>query len=368
MRVLLLGEYSNVHWTLAEGLRSLGHDVVVASDGDGWKGYPRDVDLRRTSLSATGALRYAFRLMQAFPRFRGFDVVQLINPVFLSFKAERIYPFFRYLRRHNRSVFLGAFGMDHYWVKAGTDCRTFRYSDFNLGPELRCNADNDTWERDWLRGPKGRLNIRVARACNGIVAGLYEYYASYVAEYADKLRFIPFPIRTDRARFIERGHGPKLRFFIGIQRSRSVYKGTDVMLRALQRTVERYPDACEMVRVESVPFDEYVRLLAGSDVLLDQLYSYTPAMNALEAMAHGMVVVGGGEPENYELLGEQTLRPIVNVRPTEDDVCRQLAWLVEHRDQVPRLSRESRLYVERHHDYRLVARAYLDFWRSRIDR
>ena len=322
----------------------------------------------RTSLSATGALRYAFRLMQAFPRFRGFDVVQLINPVFLSFKAERIYPFFRYLRRHNRSVFLGAFGMDHYWVKAGTDCRTFRYSDFNLGPELRCNADNDTWERDWLRGPKGRLNIRVARACNGIVAGLYEYYASYVAEYADKLRFIPFPIRTDRARFVERGHGPKLRFFIGIQRSRSVYKGTDVMLRALQRTVERYPDACEMVRVESVPFDEYVRLLDGSDVLLDQLYSYTPAMNALEAMAHGMVVVGGGEPENYELLGEQTLRPIVNVRPTEDDVCRQLAWLVEHRDQVPRLSRESRLYVERHHDYRLVARAYLDFWRSRIDR
>lgn len=364
MRVLLLGEYSNVHWTLAEGLRSLGHDVVVASDGDGWKGYPRDVDLRRTSLSATGALRYAFRLMQAFPRFRGFDVVQLINPVFLSFKAERIYPFFRYLRRHNRSVFLGAFGMDHYWVKAGTDCRTFRYSDFNLGPELRCNADNDTWERDWLRGPKGRLNIRVARACNGIVAGLYEYYASYVAEYADKLRFIPFPIRTDRARFVERGHGPKLRFFIGIQRSRSVYKGTDVMLRALQRTVERYPDACEMVSVESVPFDEYVRLLDGSDVLLDQLYSYTPAMNALEAMAHGMVVVGGGEPENYELLGEQTLRPIVNVRPTEDDVCRQLAWLVEHRDQVPRLSRESRLYVERHHDYRLVARAYLDFWRA----
>lgn len=368
MRVLLLGEYSNVHWTLAEGLRSLGHDVVVASDGDGWKGYPRDVDLRRTSLSATGALRYAFRLMQTFPRFRGFDVVQLINPVFLSFKAERIYPFFRYLRRYNRSVFLGAFGMDHYWVKAGTDCRTFRYSDFNLGPELRCNADNDTWERDWLRGPKGRLNIRVARACNGIVAGLYEYYASYVAEYADKLRFIPFPIRTDRARFVERGHGPKLRFFIGIQRSRSVYKGTDVMLRALQRTVERYPDACEMVRVESVPFDEYVRLLDGSDVLLDQLYSYTPAMNALEAMAHGMVVVGGGEPENYELLGEQTLRPIVNVRPTEDDVCRQLAWLVEHRDDVPRLSRESRLYVERHHDYRLVARAYLDFWRSRIDR
>lgn len=368
MRVLLLGEYSNVHWTLAEGLRSLGHDVVVASDGDSWKGYRRDVDLSRRSPSASAALAYVWRLLRAFPRFQGFDVVQLINPVFLSLKAERIYPFFHFLRRRNRSVFLGAFGMDHYWVRAGMDCRTFRYSDFNLGPALRRNEDNAIWERDWLRGPKGRLNRRVARACDGIAAGLYEYYAAYRPDFAAKLRFIPFPIRTDRARFIERGHGPKLRFFIGIQRGRSVYKGTDIMLRALQKTVERYPDACEMVSVESVPFDEYVRLLDGSDVLLDQLYSYTPAMNALEAMAHGLVVVGGGEPENYELLGEQTLRPIVNVRPDEDDVCRRLAWLVEHRDEVPRLSRESRLYVERHHDYRLVARAYLDFWRSRIDR
>ena len=364
MRVLLLGEYSNVHWTLAEGLRSLGHDVVVASDGDGWKDYPRDVDLRRRSPSAASALAYAWRVLKAFPRFQGYDAVQLINPVFLSLKAERIWPFFRFLRRHNRSVFLGAYGMDHYWVRAGMDCHTFRYSDFNLGPELRRNEDNATWERDWLRGAKGRLNRRVARACDGIAAGLYEYYASYLPDFAAKLRFIPFPIRTDRARFTERGHGAKLRFFIGIQRARSVYKGTDIMLRALRKTVERYPDACEMVCVESVPFAQYVRLLDSSDVLLDQLYSYTPAMNALEAMAHGMVVVGGGEPENYEVLGEQTLRPIVNVRPTEDDVCRQLAWLVEHRDQVPRLSRESRLYVERHHDYRLVAKAYLDFWRA----
>ena len=42
MKILLLGEYSNVHHTLAEGLRVLGHEVTVASDGDGWKGYDRD--------------------------------------------------------------------------------------------------------------------------------------------------------------------------------------------------------------------------------------------------------------------------------------------------------------------------------------
>lgn len=44
MRILLLGEYSNVHATLAKGLKALGHEVVLASDGDGWKNYVRDVD------------------------------------------------------------------------------------------------------------------------------------------------------------------------------------------------------------------------------------------------------------------------------------------------------------------------------------
>ena len=45
MKILLLGEYSNVHATLAEGLRMLGHDVTVASNGDFWKNYPRDISL-----------------------------------------------------------------------------------------------------------------------------------------------------------------------------------------------------------------------------------------------------------------------------------------------------------------------------------
>ncbi|MEE1338450.1 MAG: glycosyltransferase family 1 protein, partial [Muribaculaceae bacterium] len=44
MKILLVGEYSNVHWTLAKGLRELGHTVTVASNGDFWKNYPRDID------------------------------------------------------------------------------------------------------------------------------------------------------------------------------------------------------------------------------------------------------------------------------------------------------------------------------------
>ena len=39
MKILLLGEYSNLHATLAEGLRELGHKVTVVSDGNAWRNY-----------------------------------------------------------------------------------------------------------------------------------------------------------------------------------------------------------------------------------------------------------------------------------------------------------------------------------------
>ena len=57
MKILLIGEYSNVHATLAEGLRALGHKVMVLSNGDFWKDYPRDIDLVRTP-GKLGGIRY----------------------------------------------------------------------------------------------------------------------------------------------------------------------------------------------------------------------------------------------------------------------------------------------------------------------
>jgi len=365
MKVLLIGEYSNVHATLAAGLRRLGHDVLVVSDGDGWKGYPRDVDIKRPVGGFIVRLRYWLRLRRLVRTLRGYDVVQLINPIFLPLKAERHWAFYRYLRRHNRKVFLGAFGMDYYYAQAALDGKAFRYSDFNIGSEIRRNKHNDIWMRDWVNGEKGRLNKAIAADCDGIVAGLYEYFAAYVNGFQQKLAFIPFPIRTDAARCVPIKETPKrVRFFIGIQRARSDYKGTDIMLRALERIVANYPNDCEMVKVESAPFEEYKTLLAGSHVILDQLYSYTPAMNALEAMANGLVVVGGGEPENYAILHEDCLRPIVNVEPTEESVYEALKQIVVHKESLPRLSQEGVEYIAKHHDYIHVAKQYLDFWNA----
>ena len=363
MKILLLGDYSNVHATLAEGLRKLGHEVTVASDGDGWKNYPRDIDFYRDlTWGKLRTLRYLWRLIKEFRKFRGYDVVQLINPIFIPLKAERMMLFYKYLRRHNKHIFLGAFGMDHYWVRAGLDCTTFRYSDFNFGPEVRESEDNDIFVKEWLRGEKGELNQRIAKDCDGIITGLYEYQASYAPHFPEKTQFIPFPIVPREGLTLSDKTPQRVRFFIGIQKQRSVYKGTDIMLRALERVAQELPEKCEMVRVENVPFAKYVELMNGSDVILDQLYSYTPAMNALEAMAQGLIVVGGAEPEHYDLMEEHTLQPIINVPPNEESVYQALRDLALHPERIPQLKRDSVNYILKHHDYIKVAQRYLEAW------
>ena len=378
MKILLFGEYSNVHWTLACALRKLGHEVTVVSNGDEWKAYPADISLIRKP-GRWGRLTYLLRVLLLLPKLRGYDVVQLINPVhFIDLKAERAVRIYDYLRRHNKKVFLGAFGYDYHYVYDSVVRRTLRYCDFYTPTREVHHEWNDANERDWLRTYKKEASIHVAETCDGIISGLYEYDVAYRPHFPDKTTFIPMPIEMGDGLEVN-GDGlrvnenfqlasfnfqlpQRLRFFIGINRSRTMIKGTDIMLRALERIVADYPDRAEMVKAESVPFAEYKEMMRSSDVLLDQIYSYTPAMNALQAMSQGLIVVSGGEEENYEILGETELRPIINVQPDEEDIYRQLEQLVLHPERIAQLKRDSIEYIRRHHDSLKVAERYLEAW------
>lgn len=367
MKILLLGEYSNVHATLALGLKERGHEVTVASNGDFWKNYPRDVDLSRAP-GKLGGLRLLAKVYALLPQWRGYDIVQVINPMFIEVKAQRLFFIYHYLKRHNKRVVMAGMGMDFYWVDACTRHKHLRYSDFNFGEQLRTDRDALKEQRDWLGTAKEQLNRQIAHSCDAIVTGLYEYWASYRLYFPDKTLFIPLPIVPQTHAVPAFKVGRKLHIFIGINRERSAYKGTDVMLRAALAIEKNYPEAVTLKIAESVPFAQYRQLLDSSDVILDQLYSYTPAMNALLAMSKGMICVGGGEEENYTLLKEDTLRPIVNVQPNEESVYRALEALVLHPEQVTRLQSESIAYIAKYHDYRKVALQYEALYRSLLSR
>ena len=381
MKILLMGEYSNVHATLAEGLRKLGHHVTVLSNGDFWKNYPRDIDLVRKP-GKLGGIMYMIKLYTIVHKLRGYDIVQLINPMFLELKAECIFPIYQYLRKHNKKVILGGFGMDYYWVNVCCKDKPLRYSDFNIGDKLRTNTDALKERKDWLGTEKGRLNQMIAEDCDGIITGLYEYWACYQPSFPQKTTFIPFPIKpqlitpgnsnshtyVENHQVIPLDIPKKVKLFIGINKSRSEYKGTDIMLKAAQAIAKKYPDKTELRIAENIPFAEYVKMMNGSDAILDQLYSYTPSMNPLEAMARGIICIGGGEPENYEIIHEDKLRPIINVLPNYESVYQELEHLVLHPELVPLLKQQSIEYINKHHDYIKVAKRYEAFYQKLLIR
>ncbi len=365
MKILLLGEYSNVHWTLAEGLRLLGHDVTVASNGDFWKGYKNDIPLIRKSTGLKDTIQYIFNVNRHFKTFRNYDIVQIINPMFLELKAEKILPYYRELRKQNKKVFLAAYGMDHYYVKACTQSNIFEYSELMVNGQFRSVKDNVDAVNDWLHSYKAELNQIIASDCNGIAAGLWEYYMSYKDHFPEKTELIPFPINPAEPaeRFIQKADGIT-RFFIGVQKSRSEFKGTDILLDILLTIEKELPDLCKVTKVENVPFETYRKLMRESDILVDQLYSPTPNMNSLLAMSQGLVVAGGGEEEPYIAIGEETLRPIINLPCNKEDIYRTLKEIVQNSNILQDLKRQSIEYVGKHHTPAKVAEQYLKFWEN----
>ena len=372
MNILLIGEYSNVHNNLAEGLRTLGHQVTLANDGNGWKHFHSDIDLHR-DLTFCGRITYICRLLKAMRRMKGYDVVQLINPHCLQLKAGRVIPFVKYLRRHNKKLVVCALGEDYYYCYMHRKYKPQRYSDYNIGDKETMTAYALAQYNECVGTDKERLTRVAISQCDAIVSAIHEYWKPYdMVTDKDasgrpvrvKNHFIPLPIKMPDAPTVP-GQSEKLRVFIGIQKARSEYKGTDIMLKAARALMQQYPDKMELKIAENQPFAEYKTMMDNSDVMLDQVFSYGPGMNALLALSKGIVCLSGGEPENYDLMGEKECRPIVNVTPSYDVVYRQLEKLVlMPKEKLQALKAESREYARRNHDNVRVARQYESLYQS----
>lgn len=375
MRFLLLGEYSNVHHTLCEALRRAGHDVLLISDGDGWKNYPRDIDLRRRYRGPIGSLLYLSKLLFLLPKMRGFDVVQLINPVFLDVKPRWNRWLTAYLKRHNRLLSLGCMGDDSYVVSRMQEPDFLPYTDFHAYGKKIDHPNNRQRILTWCSDQRESLSHYCAATADLLLAGLYEYYKVYDTEaFRHKLHYLPLPIEVNPQTMDKKRQASDIansdstdmspvRVLLAIQKHRTQMKGTDQIEPLLQRLAQEHPDKIDLHRIESVPFAQYCQEVDEAEVIVDQLYSYTPAMGALEAMSRGKVVITGGE--EYELEGQLMKAPVINLRPFRDEEnYRILTEILLDRKKIARLSADSQAYVQKYHEADVVAQRYLTILRS----
>jgi hypothetical protein len=362
MKVLFLGDYSGYHASIAQQLRNQGHEVTVVSNGNRFMDTYRDIDLCRIP-GYKGGMKYLYKLLTILPQLKGYDIVQLCNPHFLDLRPGKISYFMRRIKDANNKLCLSLCSTDHYFAKLMQQRTLLDYSEYNAGDTptdfmLNCQAEI----QGWMKRVNKSLCDEVYANISGAVSALYEYDVVAHQVMSCPISYGGIGIDTKSYRFTPIKRSGKLNVLVGIKRETAYSKGIYRIQEALENLQRRYPEELEVKTVYNVPLKEYLKLLAEADVIADQLYSYTPATNALQGMALGKVVISGGEEAYYDFIGEPSLRPIINLSPLHPNYEEQLMDAFSDRPKMSHRSIEGRQLVEAHNDIEIVARRFLKHW------
>lgn len=364
-RILLIGDYSNMHSQLAASLTAMGHEVTLMSDGCGFMDTARNIDVTRRP-GRIGGLALTLRCLGPLHRhMRGYDIVALQNPHFLSLRPQRLRYFFDRLRGENRAVFLTAAGTDTIYLREALDPQSpLRYNEFRIAdrPTPFAAGPGVGFMREWLSEGVAAFDDYVYDHIDGAVSALYEYHVAVSRRLgADRVAYGGIPVDTASLKPVAMETPQVVRLFLGRHRGRQAEKGTDLLEQAARTVCARHPGCCELRIVENRPYGEYVGLMRGSHLVLDQIYSYTPATNAMIAMAQGIPAVSGGEPDYYKFIGEEN-GPVINAPVSLDELTETIDGAVTQAHLLPARGAASREFVCRHNDAAAVARRFLSAW------
>lgn len=372
LKILLAGDASNFHPALAAGLRFHGHEVTIASGGcTKWMQTTRDIDLDRRFPGKIGGLDLWLRINTTLrSSLRGYDIVNIAGQDFIQLKTRRIKSIFDYLRANNRSLFYAAIATDWCYVEnCFSSHPDLEYNDFFINqkptPYL---VEQPEIAKSWLYEPLRSFGQHIYSHIDGAVACLWEYELSlHHALPPDKIAYGGIPIETSKIKLVEMpDHIEKVKLLLGRHSKRGIVKGAEVLEAAARAVIDRYPDKAELIIVEDLPYDEYLERLRCSHVVLDQIYSYTPATTALLAMAMGLNTVSGGDERFYKFIGEDRLRPVIHVEPSYESVYRAIEQTVLHPEKIRPRGLEGREFVVKHNDAPTVAARNLSFWTRNI--
>lgn len=357
MKILLLGDYSGLGKTLKEGLLELGYNVKLASNGDGWKAFPgADYILYPRNGKNIFEKIYNYIIYPSFlSRFKGYDVVQAPGTNIYFWGATSL-PF-DYILRNNCKFFINAAGVDYYlyhtWKEKKLKYDYYMYDD---NPELCAESDGNSIASFFMNA---RCK-RIMKKANGIIPVIpYEYEISY-RNFSNLKPVILLPVNTDNIKYRETLINDKVIFFHGINRIKD--KGSEYICKAMNRLKDRYPNDVECIISDRMPYARYMKELERANVIVDQCKSFGYGINACISMAMGKVVFSGSEQIIQEYFHNQC--PVINIRPDVDYIFDQFIRLLDNKREIPYIGYQSRIHVEKNHDYKEIAQKYVDVWRS----
>ena len=378
MKILLLGEYSRLHNSLKEGFVTLGHEVSIVGCGDKFKQFPVDYsiyaricnDNKIANLLYRGIrkvigldfekIEKAIRFYLLIPKLNDYHHVQLINsdaletyPILSRFLYKKLFK-----NIQNRSLLIcgDETPIVDYLIK-----KEFKYSvltpyfednsiekEFQFPLKYRKNSYRKTF--DWLK-----------ENCQNLITSDLDYEIP-MRKMGFQTTFIPNPINTDTIAFQKTENTGEIVIFLGINRLSYTKKGIIYFEKALEIIQEKHADKIEIIVTENLPYKEYISKYNKAHILLDQVFAYDQGYNALEAMAKGKVVFTGAETEFLNQYHLQEDEVCINAVPDENEIGVKLSFLIEHPEKISKISKNARKFIEKEHDYKVVAEKYLACW------
>ena len=377
MKILLLGEYSNLHNSLKQALTKMGHEVLLVGNGDGFKNYETDI-LIKSHLSDYLLFKLMARLfMRIFKinifeieiyvrskkivnKLRGFDVVQLINEN--SFKTSPLFEIklLKQIFKNNNNVFLLSCGVDSVSVKYAMS-KKLKYSiltplfedaslEKKFEPILKYDRENFL-----------ALGKFVQENVNGIISSDLDYHIPYLNK-KKYLGMIPNPINTQKIKYYGINKSKKISILHAINSNNKIKKGNRFFEEALQIIEKKFKGKINVITTYDLPYKEHLENLKKCDILLDMVYAYDQGYNALEAMAMGKIVFTGAEDEWLKLYNIKEDTVVINAEPNTIRVVEKLVWLIENPKMLKSISINARKFIEKNHDFKKITTKYIKTW------
>ena len=357
MKILLLGEYSGLHKNLKEGLVALGHDVTIASTGDGFKKIKPDIDLKVDGNLIVKSFKKVKQRFYLLNLVKEYDLVQLMNP-FLFY--NNLFPniwFFNKLINNSNKFFILAAGDDSYFWRVGREKLSYSpFKDF-LKYDL-VGAKSFFMESD----KAFKVNSFVANKVDGIIPIMYEYECSYEG-HRNLKNTIPIPINTSKISYKENIVADKIVIFHGL--NRYGFKGTRHVEEAFSILRKKYPNELELIIKGGIPLKDYLNLMSKTNIVIDQMNSYSLGVNGIYAMAMGKVVLGGAEPEALKSHGV-TFSPVINLKPSAESIVFAVEEILLNKEKIKELGIKSRKYAEKIHGHIKIAERYVETWSKKL--
>ena len=353
MKVLLVGEASGVHRNLKKGLLAHGVRAEIGMP-TAWPQYPyHDFLFAPNWEGALGGIARnvaPFAKIASMPRF---DVINFSNTITSVGGKFSKYLDLPLMRRKGRVLSYYAVGCDEIGLVRHNAELPYR-------PCATCLASGEQLGRDCEKvfNPiYAKSRERVRRNFDFGASSMMEY--SHNADLFPTFSAIRLPIDIEPIAFHPATNQRRTRIIH--TPTRRGFKGTDQVLRAINQ-LGLLRDDFEFRVIEGLSYRAYLEAIRDADIVVDQIYSQSAGMNALELMAAGKIVLTGATELGRKYYHDESASPAFNASPDPAVLAKTLSSILDRKPKFSTLAVRGRRFVEQWHDPALIAGQFISGW------